>query len=329
MSAHSTEEHGVLLPGIQSQRHEQGAQQQTEPDASSVPTEMRFGQAASLSPAAKRYRLEKQARKEVTADATSVIDLNEDADVESAARVSATVALQDDLASPADALLGGADGSVDVSGSTFCVEADVTGVSDETLTGFDRATGPACAEKGAATPSVHEQETLRHKQPPQAMPYTECEDTPAQPLPMEDGNAAAPPVCLSIDEEGAVASPPSALAVTPAHLSQADKKTASGVTALNSGTLGGNSAPRCHAEGEVSSATEAEPTTDNVATTKIPSPIPEDGENGCLPPSRLSEAATPPPSVAAVDERPKAAGKHLTFADDAAPQPSMARSSPP
>ncbi|CAG9573891.1 hypothetical protein LMJF_22_0240 [Leishmania major strain Friedlin] len=327
MSAHSTEEHGVLLPGTQSQRQEEEAQQQPKLDASSVPTETRTDEAVSLSPAAKRHCFEKQAQKEVTAGATRLIDLNEDADLESAARVSATVALRDDLASPVDARVGGAIGSVDVSGSTLCVEADVTSVSDKTPAGSDRAAEPACAEKGAVTPSVREQEALSHTQPPQAMLHTECEDTPAQHLPMEDGNAAAPPVCRGIDEEEAVASPPSALSVTLAHLSQAEEKTASGVTALNSDTLDGNGAPRCHAEGRVGSATETEPTADTVTTTEIPSPIPEDDENDCLPPSRLSEAATPPPSVAAVDERPMAAGKHLTFADDAAPQLSMTRSS--
>ncbi|CBZ26990.1 hypothetical protein, unknown function [Leishmania mexicana MHOM/GT/2001/U1103] len=328
MSVHLAEEHSVQVPATQLQSHEQEAQQQPEPDASSVPTERRTDQTASLSPAAKRHRLEKQESKEVTEDATRVIDYGEDADLENAARVSATVALQDDLGSPVDALVGGAVGSVDVSGSTLSVEADVTGVSDETLAGSDRATGPACAEKGAVTPSVREPEMLSHTQPPQAMLHAECEDTPAQSLPMEDGNAAAPPVCLSIDEEEAVASPPSALAVTLAHLSQAEERTASGVTALNSDTIDGNSAPRCHAEGGVSSATETEHTAGTVTTTEIPSPIPEDGEDGCLPPSRLSEAATPLPSVPAVDERPKAAGKHLTFAGDASPQLSMMRSSP-
>ncbi|GET88493.1 hypothetical protein, unknown function [Leishmania tarentolae] len=326
MSAHITEEHGVLLPDTQLEHHEQQEQPRPEREPSSVSTEVHTDKTASLSPVAKRHRLEKQAPKEVTAAATCAISLDDDADLESAARASATVALQEDLASPVDLLACGTSGGVDVSCSTLCVDADVTGVSDETLAGSDRATDPACAEKCEVAPSTCNEETPNQAQYPKVMPHTESEDAPEQLLPTVGGNAEAPPVCLSTNE-GTVASLPPAPAVTLTNFSGAEKSDG-GVTARHCDTADDASAPHFHSERGVSISTETEPTGDTSTRTEIPFPNPEDGENGLLQPSRLSEAGTPPPSLSAVDKHPRATGKHLTFADEAASESSTARFSP-
>ncbi|CAJ1025196.1 hypothetical protein Q4I32_003811 [Leishmania shawi] len=321
MSVHAVEESDVGLPNMQLEHHEQAAQQQPRPEPSNAPTQVCIDKTVSRSPSAKRYRFEEQEPKDISADAVHVIDLKEDAHLEHAGRASATVALQDDHTDFADAPVGDAAAVVDVSCSTLCAEADVTGVSDETLAEPDLATVPAYVEEMCAlTLSVCELETSSHAQLSQVMPHAVRKDIPVQPLLLEDGNAVLPPLHQCTDEEEAVVSPLPVLTEALTHLSQTEGTTESGAIAHDSVTIGTEDASRCEAEESLCRDTEAGPVANTANATEVASRIPVEGEKDSLRSARSSEAATPPPSLAAVDEYPKEASKHLTFASDALPQ---------
>ncbi|KAG5505387.1 hypothetical protein GH5_03407 [Leishmania sp. Ghana 2012 LV757] len=320
MSAHSVEGHVGLLPDTQLAHHDQEAELQPPSQPAGVPVQVCTHESRSLSPVAKRNRSEGRAPADVSAGGMVELDLEADAGLQWAARASATVVLQDDLTSTADVPVVGAATVVDVSGSTLGVETDVTGVSDETLAEPDRATALECAdEKCAVALSASAQETSHCAQPLQSTPYAEREDAPTQPFQLGSGTAATHSALQSADEE-VVAPSPSALTDRLAHESQTEVMNGSGVAARHSDTVDTERASQFQADGRGSRDTETETAADMPKATETPLSIPEESESGSLRSSRPSEAATPPPSQAAVDEHPRGTGKHLTFAGDVAPQ---------
>ncbi|KAG5479558.1 hypothetical protein CUR178_03319 [Leishmania enriettii] len=320
MSAHSIEGHGGLLPDTQLEHHDQEAELQPPSRPAGVPVQVCADASRSLSPVAKRNRSEGRAPAGVSAGGTVKLDLEADADLQYAARASATVVLQGDLTSAADVPDVGAAAVVDVSGSTLGIETDVTGVSDETLAEPDRATAFECADgKCAVAMPATAQETFHGTQPLPSMPYAEREDAPTQPFQLGSGTAATHSALQSADAE-VVAPSPSALTDRLAHESQAEVMNGSGVAARHSDTIDTERASQLQTDERGSRDTETETAADMPKATETPLSIPEESASGSRRSSRPSEAATPPPLQAAVDEHPRAAGKHLTISGDVASQ---------
>ncbi|KAG5504907.1 hypothetical protein JKF63_04353 [Porcisia hertigi] len=294
-------------------------------DVENVATQVCTQKTALLSPTAKRHRVEEQTPPFSLTQVIGVEGIDKDARLDGCAPASSTATLPEPTHS-VDELALGAVGVVDVSDSTAVVEADVTGVSDDTLAEESCIGDPACGgEAFVSVVSISADESSNLTQPPQALRDGEHAWAPEQSPSVADRSAGTPPAIPITNQDEEVA-----LAETPTHLSQSEGPTgSSAITPHGSDSvMSEGCTSHSQVEEELRGNREAQTATDAANCTQIPSLTSEECEHSCQRQSRPSGAATPPVSVAAVEDNPKAPSKHLTFADSAFPPQVVLPTSP-